>query len=183
MKNFFPLYVLLVLLGCSPKFTIQTDSPFPGDFDSYKTFKFYNPENMPASNFSFDEPTKKVIFNAVASEMKARGYSSIQDADLMIKIQGGTMSGEEIRNDNQYYPYNNYYGYNRYGGIYDYYDRPRDKSTKESSIIIDIIDIKKDRIVWQGVATGSFGKNEQIDELKLTEAITNIFSQYPRSTK
>lgn len=183
MKKPFALCIFLMFYGCSPKFTIQTDSPFPGDFDKYTTFKFYNPDNVPASNFSFEESAKKVIFDAVADEMKALGYKSIQDSDLMIKIQGGTKSSVEIRNDTRYYPYNNYYGYNRYGGIYDHYDRPRDESKKESNIIIDIIDVKKDKVVWQGVGIGSFGKNEEIDELKLREAIAGIFEEYPYSAK
>jgi hypothetical protein len=87
----------MLLIACSPRFQIQTDTPFPGDFDNYQSFKFFNPANMPASNFSFDEGAKKVIYDAVATEMKARGYKSIQAADLMIKIQGGTKSSVEIR--------------------------------------------------------------------------------------
>lgn len=134
---------------------------------------------MPASNFSFEENDQKVIFDAVGDEMKARGYKSIQEADLMIKIQGGTKNTIEIRNDNRYYPYDyNSYNYNQYGRYNDYYDRPRDQSKKESSIIIDIIDIKKDKIVWQGVGVGSLKKNELLTEIKIREAISSIFMEY-----
>jgi hypothetical protein len=41
----------MLLIACSPRFQIQTDTPFPGDFDNYQSFKFFNPANMPASNF------------------------------------------------------------------------------------------------------------------------------------
>ena len=177
------LFFLAVIffVSCSPKFKIQSDTPFPGDFQNYHSFKFFNPSNMPSSNFSFEEADQKVIFDAVSDEMKARGYISIQEADLIIKIQGGTKSTIEIQNDNTFYPYNDpYYNYDRYGRRYpDYYNRPRDESKKESSIIIDIIDIKKDKIVWQGVAIGSIGKNETLTEIKIREAITYIFMQYP----
>jgi len=172
--------VILTIVSCSPKFKIQTDTPFPGNFKSYHSFKFYNPENIPASNFSFEEGDKSVIFDAVANEMKIRGYNSVQDADLMIKIQGGTMSTIEIQNDDRYYPNNyNSYNYNRYGSYNDYYDRQRDQSKKEASIIIDIIDIKKDKIVWQGVGVGTLGKKETLTEIKIREAITSIFIEYP----
>lgn len=135
---------------------------------------------MPASNFSFNENDQKIIFDAVGDEMNSRGYKSIQDADIMIKIYGGTKSSIEIQNDNRYYPngYNSY-NYNRYGRYNDYYDRPKDQSKKDSSIIIDIIDIKKDKIIWQGVGVGSFGKNESLTESLLREAISNIFMEYP----
>jgi hypothetical protein len=106
-RNILLMSLFMLLIACSPRFQIQTDTPFPGDFDNYQSFKFFNPANMPASNFSFDEGAKKVIYDAVATEMKARGYKSIQAADLMIKIQGGTKSSVEIRSDNRYYPYDN----------------------------------------------------------------------------
>ena len=109
MWRFTPFFLFILFIGCSPKFQIQTDTPFPGDFNAYRSFKFFNPANLPASNFSFDEEAKKVIYDAVADEMKARGYKSIQAADLVIKIQGGTKSSVEIRSDNRYYPYDNYY--------------------------------------------------------------------------
>lgn len=181
MRKFYILLIFL-LVACSPTFKIQSDMPFPGDFGSYHSFKFYNPENIPASNFSFEENDKQVIYDAVASEMKIRGYKSVQGADLMIKIQGGTMSTLEIKNDDRYYPYNqygNYNSYNSYNRYNDPYNRPRDESKKEASIIIDIIDIDRDKIVWQGVGIGSLGKNETLSEIKIREAITAIFAEYP----
>ena len=175
--------ISIFFITCSPKFKIQSDTPFPGDFKNYNSFKFYNPNNMPASNFSFKENDQKIIFDAVADEMKSRGYKSIQEADLMIKIQGGTKNTIEIKNDNYYYsPYDyNSYNYNQYNRYNDYYDRPRDQSNKESSIIIDIIDIKKDKIVWQGVGIGSLGKKESLTEIMIREAISNVFLEYPHT--
>lgn len=167
----------LFVAACSPKFKIQSDTPFPGDFEKYATFKFYNPDNMPASNFSFEEADKKVIFDAVADEMISRGYKSQQDADLMIKIQGGTKSTIEIQNDQRFYP-NNYNYYDRYGRYDPYNDRPRDQSEKESSIIIDVIDIEREKIVWQGVGIGSFGKKEALTEIQIREGIAQIFATY-----
>ena len=180
--------LFIIIASCSPKFKIQTDAPFPGDFKNYHSFKFYNPDNMPASNFSFGEQDKATIYDAIASELKSRGYRSIQKADLMIKIQGGTKSTLGIKNDDRYYSngYNPYgYNYNSYNNYYNSYhndyNRPRDQSKKETTIIIDIIDIKKDKIVWQGVGIGSLGKNETLTEIQIREAITNIFAKYPHT--
>lgn len=182
IRNIFYVFVFLFCVGCSPKFTIQTDSPHPGNFKAYQSFKFYNPANMPSSNFAFEENDKKVIFDAVADELKFRGYSSKQEADLMIKIQGGTKSSVEIRNDNRYYPNNyNAYNYNQYGRYDDYNNRPRDQSSKDASIIIDIIDVKQDKVVWQGVGFGTLSKNETLTEEKIREAISSIFLKYPYS--
>lgn len=43
---------------------------------------------MPESNFAFSDNNKKIIYDAVAGEMKKRGFTSIQKSDLIIKIQG-----------------------------------------------------------------------------------------------
>jgi len=185
MKTLIKIAVTLLLftaISCSPKFIVQTDAPSSGDFATYKAFKFYNPANIPASNFSFNEDDKKTIFDAIAEEMKNRGYVSRQEAEIMIKVQGGTSSTSEIRNDNIGYPYNyNYYNnrYYDYGRYPDYYNRPRDESKKETTIIIDIIDIKTDKIVWQGVGIGQASKKESFSGQMLKDAITNIFLQYP----
>ncbi len=172
--------LVFFIFSCSPKFRIQSDTPNPGDFSSYNSYKFYNPANIPAANFSFEESDKKIIFDAIAEEMKSHGYKSIQQADLMIKVQGGTKSTIEIQNNNLNYPYGyNAYNYNQYGRYNDYYDRPRDQSKKETTIIIDIIDIKSDKIVWQGVGIGSLSKNETLTAEAINEAIAEIFKQYP----
>lgn len=183
--RFLLFLIPIFFIACSPKFKIQSDTPFPGDFGNYNSFKFYSPNNMPASNFSFSEKDQKTIFDAVADEMKSRGYKSIQEADLMIKIQGGTKNTVEIKNDNRYYsPYDyNSYNYNQYDRYNDFNDRPRDQSKKETSIIIDIIDIKKDKIVWQGVGVGSLGKKESLTEIMIREAISGVFLEYPHTAR
>lgn len=171
--------MLVLIASCSPKFKIQTDTPFPGDFEKYQSFKFFNPNNMPAANFAFEKQDKDVIFDAVGDELSVRGYKSRQDADLMVKIQGGIKSTVEIRNDGRFDPYGyGPYDY-RYGRYGDFYNRPRDESKKEASIIIDIIDIDKDKIVWQGVGIGSLKKNEGLNEIQIREAIASIFTEYP----
>jgi hypothetical protein len=73
------------------------------------------------------------------------------------------------------------YGYDRYGRYYDQYDRRRDESKKDATIIIDLIDIKRDEVIWQGVAHGSLNKNESLTEIQIREAITNIFNEYPHN--
>jgi hypothetical protein len=174
--------LFIFIISCSPKFVVQTETPTSGNFASYKAFKFFNPANIPVSNFSFNEDDKKTIFDAIAEEMKNRGYASRQEAEIIIKVQGGTSSTSEIRNDNSGYPYDyNYYNnrYYDYGRDPDYYNRQRDESKKETTIIIDIIDVKTEKIVWQGVGIGQASKKESFSGQMLKDAITNIFLQYP----
>lgn len=180
MKQSWYFIIFLSCVACSPKFKIQTDTPAPGDFEHYSTFKFYNPANIPAANFSFEEHDQKAIFDALAAEMKLRGYQSRQQADLMIKVQGGTKSTVEIKNQG-YYPYNNNYNSMYYdnGPYGNYYDRPRDESKKELTIIIDMIDVSSGKIVWQGVGSGALGKGNTVTPDQIKSAIAALMDAYP----
>ena len=175
--GFMLIFGTVLLSSCAASFKVQTDTPNPGDFVHYKTFKFFNPKNMPGSNFSFSEENQKIIFDAIAKEMEIRGYSSQQQADLIIKVQGGTKSTEEIKNDR----YNTMPYYGGYGYGYDpfYNNQYQDISKKETTIIIDVIDAETNKLVWEGVGTGVLGKRHTEVAGKILDAIKQIFEEYP----
>jgi len=178
-RSFLLLAFSLIFWGCKTSFKVSSDFPQSGNFDQYSSFKFFNPKNLPPANFSFSESHQKVIFNAVGDEMSMRGYRSIQEADLIVKVQGGTKSTEEVKNDqNTFYdPYYRGYGYPYFRDQYP--NRYQDISRKETTIIIDMIDTKNDRLVWQGVGTGILGKKAEEVEGSIRQAIHQIFQQYP----
>jgi hypothetical protein len=134
---------------------------------------------MPESNFAFSETNKKRIYNAVAEEMNRRGFESIQDADLIIKIQGGTSREIENRRPTFYDPYG--YGYG-YGYPYSYYRDPwmfDDISRKTTMLIIDILDAESKQLLWQGTGYGVLSEKPEQVEANLRRAIADIFSQFP----
>ena len=169
--------IMLIVWACSPKFKVSSDVTQPGKFKNYRTFMFFNPEKMPASNLSFGEENKSFIFDAIANEMKERGFRSTQNADIIIKVQGGTKSTTEVRNDQNSGYYDPYYGYgNRYGRNFD--NQQQDISKKETTIIIDMLDANTNQLVWQGVGVGVLGKRKEDVVLKIREAVVSIFETF-----
>lgn len=178
----------LVTTACSPSFKVSTEAPVTVREGSLRSFKFYNPRNVPASNFSFSEENQKVLFDAIAGTMAEKGYTSRQDADVVIKVQGGTRLVHE-RRDNRTgfndpflrgYPYGGRYYYG--SPYYPAYDRQfQDISSKETTIIIDVLDAKNESLIWQGSGTGVIGKRETEVPEKLAEAVRNIMQKYPYS--
>ncbi len=190
MKKYINIFILIifVLSSCKTAVNITTEDFGKGIPSRYRTYKFFNPKNLPVSNFSFSEPNQKAIFDAVAAEMSLRGYTSVQNADLIIKVQGGTKSAREEKVDHRggyYDPYGNPYGgygypYSGYGYPYGRFDeRYHDISKKETTIIIDMIDARTDKPLWQGVAVGVLGKNAGEVELMIREAVSRIFQEFP----
>ena len=182
MKNPGYLIILFVLIGigCRPAFKVQSDQMTRKDLSKYTSFKFYNPDNMPAANFAFSVENKKRIFDATANEMKRRGYTSHQEADLIIKIQGGTSKDVESSSRPRYYDYTGYNSY--YMNPYYGYRDPwlyEDISKKSTTIIIDILDTETKKLLWQGVGTGVLGDKKSDVETMLFKAISDIFVEYP----
>jgi hypothetical protein len=172
--------LLFSLISCKPTFKIQSENVQNKDFSRLNSYKFFNPDNMPASNFSFSDLNKKRIYDAVAEEMNRRGYVSIQDADLIIKIEGGTSQEIENRQPMYYDPYAYNYGY--YGYPYYWARDPwmyDDISKKTTMIIIDVLDAGNKQLLWQGTGYGVLSDKPELVEVNLRKAIADIFSQFP----
>ena len=180
-RPFFHFLILIVCISCKPTFKIQTESisDIPGS--KYKTFKFFNPNDIPASNFAFSDKNKKVIYNAVADELNQRGFTSIQESDLIVKIQGGTSRQSQNTNRNSYY--DPLYGYNTYyGNPYYWANDPwinDDISKKTTTIIVDVLNAHNHKLMWEGVGTGVVGDKPEKVELSIRAAITQIFNKFP----
>lgn len=178
----------LAISACSPSFKVSTEAPVNVREGSLRSYKFYNPSNIPVSNFSFSKENQKVLFDAIAGTMAEKGYTSRQDADVVIKVQGGTRLVQEQRDNRTVFNDPFMRGY-PYGGRYSYgypyypaYDRQfQDISSKETTIIIDVLDAKNESLIWQGSGTGVIGKKEAEVPQKLAEAVRNIMQKYPYS--
>lgn len=179
MKHLFLYVAVLIAFSCSPKFKVSSDVINAQRFDSYSTYMFFDPKNLPASNFSFSEENRTFLFDAIAKEMGSRGYRSVSNADIIIKVQGGTVSSQEVRNDNRGAMMDPYFY--RYGGPYGGFfpQEFQDISRKETTIIIDMLDARTNKLVWQGVGVGVLGKRKEEVVLKIREAIGRIFEEFP----
>ncbi len=177
----FIITAFLVVVACKPLFKVQTETISPLTPELYKTFKFFNPQNMPESNFSFSDKNKKIIFDDVASELKSRGFTSIQQSDLIIKIQGGT--SRQLESSSSNYNYDPIYGYNTFlGSPYYWANDPwmdDDISKKRTTIITDASDAQSKKLIWEGVGTGVLGDKPAQVEQSIKDAITDIFSKFP----
>jgi hypothetical protein len=180
------ILLLIVFSSCKSSFKVSSENLSKKNLARLKTFKFFNPANMPTSNFAFSDTNKKRLFDAVADEMIKRGFTSTQDAELIIKIQGGT--SHEIENKEPYYGYNDYYNRYYYGGYYPYswsrdpwmYD---DISKKTTIIIIDVLDADSEKLLWQGTGSGVLSDKADMVELNLRKAVSDIFLEFPAPMK
>ena len=170
MKNSSKLLILLVsltYLSCS-SVRVSSDYNSEIDFSSYKTYAF---SKKGIDKAQINELDKKRILKALEIELSSLGLrkNSI-DPDVVVSIF--TVANEEININNSY----NYLGYS-YGPWYDF--NYSNYSTTQGTLFIDIIDYKKNELVWQGIGKGYISENSSKKEEQIKSFVNKILLQYP----
>lgn len=163
-----------VLFSCN---TIRVSSDFNKntDFSKLKTYAF---SKNGIDKVKINDIDKKRILRAIDVELYNKGFrkSSI-DPDFTINFF--TETNQKVN----YYPSSNYYGSAvPYGGMGHYASSWYLNSFKynEGVLFIDIVDNKKNELVWQGIGKGYIynDKPEKKSE-KINEMVGKILLQFP----
>ena len=170
MKNlkFISLVALFLLFSCSTV-RVGADYDTATHFEEYTTFAFYKPGIDKAKISDLD---KKRIMREIEVNLKAKGMKIDADPDLLISI----FTKERERID----VYNNNIGYWGYGFGPWYGGGTSVTSTPEGTLFIDLIDKKKNELVWQGIGKGDLIMTTvEKKEARIKEIVTKILAQYP----
>lgn len=157
----------LIVAACSSTFTIISDYDKTADFASFKTYNY-----MPGSD-SLMGPGASRIKSYTEEYMELLGYVKADIPDLFISINGRVQQKVGVTTNNYgtygggYY--GGYYGWDSYSSTYVY---------NQTTIMIDLVDVKKHQLVWQGAATGEFDQYSMKDA-KMHKMIDDIFGKYP----
>ena len=175
MKKIVLLIALVFFITSCDSIRVTSDFNESIDFSSLKTYAF---SKKGIDKVKMNDIDKKRILKAIDVELYNKGYrkSSI-DPDFVINFF--TKTNEKI----DYYPSNNYYGYAvPYGGMGMYAGSWYLNSFKynEGVLFIDIVDNKKNELVWQGIGRGYLytDKPEKKSE-KIKAIVGKILLQYP----
>ena len=187
-KQLLTLLVAIILLnGCSSKLEVLTSYDDEADFTSYLTFGVVNYEATQGMDKSPNGFVDQYFEEAIENEMKERGYILSDNRDLEIyyyvKV---TTETEMVASSSPYYGgyYGNPYYYGYYGG-YGYgtvgigvsTTTVRQVDHQEGTLIVDIVDVRADKVVWRGTATKSLS-NSGGDQRLINQVIDRVFYDY-----
>jgi hypothetical protein len=173
--SLFALATLFVVSCATIKVTSDYDRNAP--FVSYKTYAF----TQEALNLNVDELNRNRLINAVEKELELKGFTKSESPDVLIDmnlvaktVQTATAN---TTGGGGYYGAGYRYGYG--GGFstttinYDSY--------QEGTLFVDMIDVAKNQLVWQGRGTDALDPDASADkrESKINYAVQQIFSKYP----
>ncbi|MGB0391478.1 MAG: DUF4136 domain-containing protein [Salibacteraceae bacterium] len=168
----FKVLVLVLTLGvissCTSTFTIISDYDKSASFENYKTYNY-----LPGAD-SLMGPGASRLKSLTEEYLNLLGYKKSDNPDLFVAILGNVQQKVGYTTSSP-----GYGGY--YGGYYGY--RGWDSYTtayvyNETTIMIDLVDASKKKLVWQGGATGEFDQYS-IKDKKMQQMIDEIFGQYP----
>ncbi|MCD9088074.1 DUF4136 domain-containing protein [Stenotrophomonas sp. SY1] len=171
---------LLLLAACAsaPRVSSQVDPS--ADFSRYRSFSFYTPLALEQNGYT--TITSNRIRAAVRTQMQARGYVYDEaNPDLWVNLNAYLQDKTRVTSMPEV-DYDYYYSYRARGYVAVPYwrDRTDVHQYTEGTLNVDLVDVRRKQLVWEGVAVGTVGRSdaqrrgEQIDA-----AVAKIFEAYP----
>ncbi len=180
------LFFLMVQYGCSPKMsptpTVAKNVDLSADFKDIKTYSWTSSiDNIPNDQLFIgpggvlvfnNESGRKMIKDAIQYELDSRGYKRAEgnNADMIVSFYVLEQPGK-LRTTNGYVALSS-------GEKVRTEDNVSYTDVKPGTLMINLIDGKKDKQIWQGFASGILQPDQMRDESKVRQAVSGIFSEF-----
>jgi len=166
------LVSVMIFTACSSPFSIISDYDKGADFSKYTTYSY-----LPGSD-SLMGPGSSRIKSYTEEYMNLLGYKKVtENPDLFISVNGQVQQKMGVSTQNS--GYNGYYG-GYYGGYNGWDSYTTTYVYNQTTIVIDLVDVRKHQLVWQGAATGEFDQYSMKDS-QMHKMVDEIFGKYPFS--
>jgi hypothetical protein len=161
---------------------IHSDYDNTADFSRYSTFAFM-PRTDRGETRTYDTIDDRRIMAAVRRELEQRGYREVeQDPDLVINFATRTEDTQDVRTVPSAMMPPPWYGWR---GAY-YYPWPAYSyetyvtSYERGTLYIDLVDVERRQLVWEGRAVGRVTREAREDPAGTLDAtVSEIFARYP----
>ena len=182
MKKFylFAALMTLVIMGCS---SINTKYDYDPEFDfsTLKKFRFATAEESSKKDLLAANPLlRKRLQMAVKQTLESKGYQFVEGggADFVVNLMAGTQEKTRVSSSpNVYYGY----GYGYWGGYYGGSNVTVTNYT-EGTLLVDVIDTKKNQLVWRGVLQDVIDNTATTHEEKveyLNHIVSKVLEDFP----
>ncbi|MDH5834301.1 DUF4136 domain-containing protein [Luteimonas kalidii] len=175
------LAAIALLAGCATGPRITTEADPEANFASYRTFGFYSPLAIEKEGYS--SAASERMKAAARAQMESRGYVfTTERPDLWLNINAYTQQRTDVTSmPSVDYAY--YYSYRARGYYVVPYWRDRTDVYRytEGTLNVDLVDVERNRLVWEGIAVGrvSREKDPAKRDARINETMADIFAQFP----
>ncbi|MEO8854474.1 MAG: DUF4136 domain-containing protein [Ginsengibacter sp.] len=182
--------IILFFLACSgfafchaQEVVVGADNSFTQSLNNYSTYAwsksidripsdkiFVNPGGVYVFN---NESVRLKIKNAIAFELSAKGYKRVEKKPGFIVLFTVTERKGSLRT---------YHGYQMIDNGLDSVRTPQDVARTPidaGTLIINAVDAKSGIVAWQGFASGILKPGMINNQMKVREAVGDIFNKFP----
>lgn len=170
---------LLAACATGPRITAEADPQ--ADFSRYRSFAFYSPLAIEPHGYSSAATDRMKA--AARAQMESRGYVySEDDPDLWVNINAYTQRRTDVTSmPTVDYAY--YYSYRARGYYVVPYWRDRTDVYRytEGTLNVDLVDVERNRLVWEGIAVGRVTRENDPArrDARIDETMAEIFARFP----
>jgi hypothetical protein len=172
---------LALLAACATGPRISSDSDPRADFSAYRTFAFYSPLAIEREGYA--SLVSGRMKDAARAQMESRGYRySEADPDLWLNINAYMQQRTDVSTMPEV-DYAYYYSYRArsYVAMPYWHDRTTVRRYTEGTMNIDLVDARRNALVWEGIAVGRVprGQDAAARDAVIDSTIADIFAAYP----
>lgn len=171
-KFFLALAFIAVLSTSCNSVKTVSDYDRSVNFNNYKTFAFTQESKQLPTN----DLIKNRVFNAIAQNLKSKGLTESDNPDMLIDL--GLKTKEKKDYQSTSYDLSGYYGRRWRIGTNIGTTNTREINYTEGTLVINMVDAKKDQLLWMGSGTGVIS-DKAIQEENLTASINKILAGFP----
>ena len=175
------LFALSGLSGCATK--VRSDFDREAVFSSYNTFDWIAPpvraskEGLrpdPEGPFARNSLLDKRIRAAVNSNLRSRGFRSVEDDESDFRLNYHVMFKDKLAGSGSNFGYTGRYHRGAFSSGFNWSVRQYQQGT----IIIDIVDRAKDQLVWRGWVV-SRNRDGNYDDAEINRTVNQILKRFP----
>jgi hypothetical protein len=179
MKYLAFLALAYTIASCS-SVEVVTDYDKTADFGKYKTFGIktqelgvgaVDPEKINKRNLNH-------IVNNIREQMLQKGYIESADPDLWVSFYVKVDTKQEVRTTSYGYYGGSPYYYGPYYGYGTGYTDVNLVEFTEGTLIVDLVDSKENKLVWQGVGVKTIDEKKIDHGDDIRKVIGQIFYKY-----
>lgn len=159
----------LAVTSCSP-FQVKSDYSATANFANYKTYL------LRTDDLKLNDLDKDRVLNELSKQIQAKGLTSSQNPDLIINVKASHKKIQDVTTS-----YNAGFGWGRpwgWGGGFGM-GNTWTNNYNSGTIVIDIIDAKTQKLVWQGVGSGISVDSPRSKQKQIPQIVADIMANYP----
>jgi hypothetical protein len=163
----------ILLTACSQALQVNYDHDHTVNLKQFKTFKVEAERKIDEDPLLGSELNRRRLGDAVVEAMQAKGYKlDVNNPDIIVRFMTDVKERQQVRSNNMYSPYMWWYGGGNNISTYNY---------QESRFILNIYQNNRDRMVWQGWASGRVKAPTKRDDrdTMVKNTMTDILRTFP----